>query len=111
MKKTKTTIKSFKFKYGISETTLCTIFDKFGFNKRIKNLKFKKRSIKHISKSLELKPLEKKLFNKKKESITFLKKIKSYKGIRHKLGLPSRGQRTKTNGKTVRKLLKSYRYL
>jgi len=29
--------------------------------------------------------------------IRFMKKIKSYKGVRHSFGLPSRGQRTKSN--------------
>ena len=40
-----------------------------------------------------------------KEIIEFLKKIKTYKGIRHKLKYPCRGQRTHTNAKTVKKLL------
>ncbi len=31
-----------------------------------------------------------------------LKEIKSYRGIRHTAGLPSRGQRTKTNARTRR---------
>jgi small subunit ribosomal protein S13 len=31
-------------------------------------------------------------------------KIKSYKGSRHRKGLPLRGQRTKTNSKTSRKI-------
>ena len=31
-----------------------------------------------------------------------LKKIKSYKGIRHSLGLPVRGQRTRSNARTKR---------
>ena len=34
-----------------------------------------------------------------------IKKIKTYKGIRHKLKYPCRGQRTHTNAKTVKKLL------
>jgi len=31
-----------------------------------------------------------------------LKEIKAYRGIRHAYGLPARGQRTKTNSRTVR---------
>lgn len=34
-----------------------------------------------------------------REDITRMKKIRSYKGIRHELGLPVRGQRTKTWGR------------
>jgi len=32
--------------------------------------------------------------------------IKSYKGLRHKNGYPVRGQRTRTNSKTQRKLIR-----
>lgn len=35
-------------------------------------------------------------------NIKRLKDIGSYRGLRHKLGLPVRGQRTKTNSRTVR---------
>ncbi len=34
------------------------------------------------------------------QSINRLRDIKSYRGIRHRLGLPVRGQRTKTNART-----------
>lgn len=35
-------------------------------------------------------------------NITRLKEIGSYRGLRHKSNLPSRGQRTRTNGRTKR---------
>ncbi len=35
-------------------------------------------------------------------NIKRLKEIKAYRGLRHAAGLPSRGQRTKTNGRTRR---------
>jgi small subunit ribosomal protein S13 len=37
-----------------------------------------------------------------KEDITFMQNIRSWKGIRHSLGLKVRGQRTKTSGRTGR---------
>jgi len=39
---------------------------------------------------------------KKKEDITFMTNIRTWKGIRHSLGLKVRGQRTKTTGRTGR---------
>jgi len=36
------------------------------------------------------------------QNISRLKEIVSYRGIRHKLGLPVHGQRTKTNSRTKR---------
>ncbi len=34
------------------------------------------------------------------QNISRLREIKSYRGIRHRVGLPCRGQRTKTNART-----------
>jgi small subunit ribosomal protein S13 len=42
----------------------------------------------------------------KKERIDELVSIKSYRGLRHRQGLPVRGQRTHTNARTVKKLRK-----
>lgn len=39
--------------------------------------------------------------------ITNLIKAKSYKGMRHELSYPVRGQRTRTNAKTARRLNRS----
>ena len=36
------------------------------------------------------------------ENIDRLKRIKSYRGLRHAMGLPVRGQRTRSNGRTGR---------
>jgi len=43
--------------------------------------------------------MKRKLFDQK----SFLTSLKNYKSIRHKKNLPCRGQRTKTNSRTVRK--------
>jgi len=37
-----------------------------------------------------------------RENVDRLKRIGSYRGLRHKLGLPSRGQRTRSNARTRR---------
>jgi small subunit ribosomal protein S13 len=45
--------------------------------------------------------------NLKKDQKFFIRKLMrvgSYRGLRHRLGLPMRGQRTSTNAKTQRKL-------
>ena len=41
---------------------------------------------------------------RKKEDIVFMQNIRSWKGIRHSLGLKVRGQRTKTTGRTGRSI-------
>ena len=45
---------------------------------------------------------DRELLKNKYDFIDKMKKINSYKGVRHKYGLPVRGRRTKTNAKTRR---------
>jgi len=70
--------------------------DKHGFNTKLAIVK----------KNLLFEQLKKKYALKEKSfhlNISFFKKIKSYKGIRHVLNLPVRGQRTHTNAKNSKK--------
>jgi small subunit ribosomal protein S13 len=85
---------------GIGLNNLKLIYKKIGLNCKKKNthlrLKHKMRINKIINKvsySDTLKP-------KIKRAINSYIRIKSYKGIRHSLGYPVRGQRTHTNAKT-----------
>ena len=45
------------------------------------------------------------LFRTNIKNITFLMQLKHYRGIRHMLGLPARGQRTRTNAVTSKKVI------
>ena len=45
-----------------------------------------------------------KLFHK--NNFNYLTKVKNYRALRHKIGLPSRGQRTHTNANTKKKFKK-----
>lgn len=47
-------------------------------------------------------PIEGDLRREVSSNVKRLKDIKAYRGIRHLKGLPTRGQRTKTNSRTVR---------
>lgn len=55
-----------------------------------------------IRKQIEAMKIEGDLRREKAANIKRLKDIKSFRGTRHAKGLPSRGQRTKTNSRTVR---------
>jgi small subunit ribosomal protein S13 len=78
---------------------------KIGSNQRI-NFNFisgkKKGVVNNISKKL-LNEVE--LKTKVAQNIEFLRKLKTFKGFRHRNNLPVRGQRTRTNAKTSRKKL------
>lgn len=45
-------------------------------------------------------PIEGSLRRQETQNITLLRSIGSYRGYRHKVGLPVRGQRTRTNART-----------
>ena len=55
-----------------------------------------------IRKAVEGHKIEGDLKREVSENIKRLKDIKSYRGMRHSRHLPGRGQRTKTNSRTVR---------
>lgn len=58
------------------------------------------QEINQIQKLLEEFPTEGDLRRQVNDNINRLKRIKSYRGVRHIQGLPVRGQRTRTNART-----------
>ena len=56
----------------------------------------------HIASIVERFPTEGELARQERTNIQRLQIISSYRGVRHKRGLPVRGQRTKTNARTKR---------
>ena len=105
----KQVIYSFHKIFGIQLSQSIKICKKIGINPYIllKDLDQKKinKIIQYINKNIKI---ELELKKKIQENINNLLTIKSYRGIRHSLKLPIRGQRTHTNAKTVKKLTKRY---
>lgn len=73
---------------------------KISSDKRIKDLSTV--DISKIATALGNYDIEGELDRKIRQNVTRLKDIGSYRGSRHKAGLPTRGQRTKTNARTKR---------
>lgn len=93
----------FKF-YGLNWFQINYIIKLFGFsqNIRIKNIPI--RYFLFLTNILQnIFQLEKILFKNYKAKLQFKKNLGTYKGIRLKYGLPTRGQRTKSNAKTAKK--------
>ena len=86
--------------YGVGHTTSKKILVQTNVSpdKRVKDLS--DQEIKRISAALTDRPLEGDLRQIEFRNIKRLKDIRSYRGIRHKLGLPARGQQTRTNAVT-----------
>ena len=87
--------------YGIGQSTAATICAELGLdpNEKVKDLTdeevTKLRS--YIDQHLEV---EGELRRERSQAIKRLSEIGCYRGLRHRRGLPVRGQRTKTNART-----------
>lgn len=73
---------------------------KISFDKKTKDLL--EKEINTIRESMEKYRIEEDLRREIVSNIKRLKEIKCYRGIRHIKRLPVRGQRTKTNARTIR---------
>ena len=100
----KTKLENLSNIHGIGNHSFLILKKKIGVNCRLKNIFIKELHLTNSKQLLFKVKTEKKLKMDTKESINYLKKLKSFKGIRHKLGYPCRGQRTHTNAKTAKKL-------
>jgi small subunit ribosomal protein S13 len=58
--------------------------------------------INKIQRLLEAYPVEGDLRRIVTDNVAHLKRSKTYRGLRHSMGLPTRGQRTRVNSRTVR---------
>lgn len=88
--------------YGIGRPRAKKILDTAGiqYSKRAKELSADEEA--KIRKEIELLTLEGDLKREVSMNIKRLKDIHAYRGVRHAKKLPVRGQRTKTNSRTVR---------
>ena len=88
--------------YGIGIPKARKILDQVGISrgKKAKDLTLEEEN--KIRTVVESVPIEGNLKREVSANIKRLKDIKSYRGIRHMKRLPVRGQRTKTNSRTIR---------
>jgi small subunit ribosomal protein S13 len=88
--------------YGVGPSRAKKILEEAGvpLNKIVKDLTPDEEM--NIRKIAEAMKLEGNLRREISQHIKRLKDIKSYRGSRHAHGLPARGQRTKTNSRTLR---------
>ena len=95
-------LEKFSLKYGISLKKVYSLSEYIGYNPFNLHFKLKKKHNFFVKQHFDLN-----IINKIKLSITkrlrFFWSIKLYRGIRHMLRLPARGQRTHTNRQTKKK--------
>lgn len=88
--------------FGIGISTARKILDQVGIDRGKKAKDLTEEEENKIRAIIEAKTIEGNLKRETSANIKRLKDIKSYRGIRHMKRLPVRGQRTKTNSRTIR---------
>jgi small subunit ribosomal protein S13 len=89
--------------YGIGKSSANKILEKVGIDKNTRTNKISSDDIIKLRNEIEDNyVLEGELKRRVMMNIKRLKDIGSYRGLRHSRGLPVRGQRTKSNTRTVR---------
>ncbi len=98
----KKVIFSLQYIYGVGAKTAADIVKGAGIDgeKRAKDLTGEE--INRIQRQLDKVNTEGDLRRLISENVDRLKRIKSYRGLRHSMGLPVRGQRTRSNARTGR---------
>lgn len=92
---------SLTYIYGVGRSTSAKILEKAGVDGNVKTSDWTDENIRSISKVIsdDLK-VEGELRSEVQLSIKRLMDIACYRGLRHRKGLPLRGQRTRTNART-----------
>ncbi len=88
--------------YGVGRPRAKMIIEKLGLDAGMKTTALTPDEENLIRREIELFKTEGDLKRETQQNIKRLKDIKAYRGIRHIRHLPARGQRTKTNSRTVR---------
>ena len=88
--------------YGVGRPKAMSIIKKLGLNPGMKTPELTPDQENQIRREIESFKTEGDLKRETQQNIKRLKDIKSYRGVRHIKHLPARGQRTKTNSRTVR---------
>jgi len=88
--------------YGVGRPRAKEILSKLGLDHGLKTKDLNPDQENAIRREIEGFKTEGDLKREVAQSIKRLKDIKAYRGIRHMRHLPARGQRTKTNSRTVR---------
>lgn len=92
---------SLTYLYGIGRHLSNQIIDKLGFDRNMRAHKLTPDDLARLNTLLQAEyVVEGDLRRKVQNDIKRLINIHSYRGLRHRLGLPVRGQRTRTNART-----------
>jgi len=94
---------SLTYIYGIGSTIAAKILEELKISEDVKTKDLSETEGNKIREAIETKiRVEGELKHEIRSNVKRLKEVNCYRGSRHQKGLPARGQRTKTNNRTVR---------
>jgi len=93
---------SLAYIYGIGRVNVKEVLKKAGLDGDKRTNELTAEELSKLQKAVDTIKVEGDLRKEISQNITRLKEIGSYRGSRHAKGLPSRGQRTRTNARTKR---------
>ena len=97
----KPTYISLTYLFGIGRTTAVRVCHDLGIDPRVRANDLSEDEVSRITNYLDKEySVEGQLRRRVQTDIMRLRDIQSYRGIRHRRGLPVRGQRTRTNART-----------
>jgi len=89
-----------RYIYGIGPTTALEVCEKATVDPNVRAKDLNDEQLSHLTSALQGYKMEGDLRREVQQNIKRLMSINCYRGIRHKKGLPVRGQRTSTNART-----------
>lgn len=97
----KAAVVSLTYLYGVGPKTARDLCHKAGINPTLKARELADDELGRLAALLERDyVVEGPLRRQSQQAITRLRDVKCYRGVRHRVGLPVRGQRTRTNART-----------
>ncbi|MFM8527981.1 MAG: 30S ribosomal protein S13 [bacterium] len=85
--------------YGIGDSTAAAILEEVGVNPDTQVKDLTEDEAVKLREAVESREVEGDLRRERSQNIKRLQEIGTYRGLRHRRGLPVRGQRTKTNAR------------
>ena len=85
--------------YGIGQPTAQEILDEVGIDRNTPVKDLTEDEVIKLREAIETRDVEGDLRRERSQNVKRLMEIGSYRGLRHRRGLPVRGQRTKTNAR------------
>jgi small subunit ribosomal protein S13 len=86
--------------FGIGRPTAARIVREAGVSPDIKVKDMTEEEVVKLREAVESREVEGELRRERSQNVKRLSEIGSYRGLRHRRGLPTRGQRTHTNART-----------